>query len=188
MILLMEEILHQLVGSFRVLYIPSGCLGFLNHPTVPLHYSTPFLVICWYALATVPIKPWIFRTIEVKAFMKRGTALPNLGGKYQLFDCNDLVMEKNTSTPKNGVFIAKDALIIVLSKGFHTKWHCLDRFGRVMNILNHDYPPRSSWLYWFRMVALELPIVFWHKFHHIVYSLYMCHYIWIILYMKKHHY
>ena len=25
--------------------------------------------------------------------MKRGTVLPNFGGKYQLFDCNDFAME-----------------------------------------------------------------------------------------------
>ena len=45
-------------------------------------------------LATVPFNVGFFPMIEVKtSSMKRGTVLPNFGGKYQLFDCNDFAME-----------------------------------------------------------------------------------------------
>ena len=51
LMLLMEEILHQLIGSLstfcRVLYIPGGCLGFLIYQQyqssrLPCEYSTMF--------------------------------------------------------------------------------------------------------------------------------------------------
>ena len=54
-ILLMEEILHQLIGSFLPLYIPSGA-GFLQS-TVVLHfiYLRQMLLVLFLFLIVLPL-------------------------------------------------------------------------------------------------------------------------------------